>query len=125
MKRRFPTLVVDISILLICLLSLSLLSSKTLGQGSGYVKIQTAYGTYRYSLSTDRIVEVKGPLGKTIIEIEGGHAHVLDSDCPTKSCTFQAPISKPNTWIACLPNEVLLSVVGPEPNDVEVDDVAN
>lgn len=125
MKRSRLSLIGDSIILLLCILAILAISSRTLGGGSGYVQVQTETATYRYSLAVDREIHVEGPLGDTHIIIEGGQAHIHDSSCPTKSCTFQRPISSARAWIACLPNKVLLTIVGDNTADLEVDDVAN
>ncbi len=125
MKRSRISLLGDSIILLLCILAILAISSRTLGGGSGYVQVQTETATYRYSLAVDREIHVEGPLGDTHIIIEDGQAHIHDSSCPTKSCTFQRPISSARAWIACLPNKVLLTIVGDSTADQEVDDVAN
>ncbi|NBK24444.1 MAG: NusG domain II-containing protein [Spirochaetia bacterium] len=125
MNRSRLSLIGDSLILLLCILAILAISSRTLGSGSGYVQVQTETDTYRYSLSVNREVHVQGPLGDTHIIIEDGEAHIHDSACPTKSCTFQRPISSARAWIACLPNKVLLTIVGENAADSEVDDVAN
>ncbi|MDC7230099.1 MAG: NusG domain II-containing protein [Sphaerochaetaceae bacterium] len=125
MKLRWKTLIGDTLILALCILALVAISRQTAGGGSGYVQVQSSEATYRYSLDVDREITVQGPLGETHIVIEDGHAHIEDSACPTKSCTFQKPISNARSWIACLPNQVLLTIVGSESENLEVDDVAN
>jgi len=125
MKHRRKTLLGDTLILIACILALVVITKQTASGGSGYVQIQSSEATYRYSLNVDREVTVQGPLGETHVVIEDGHAHIEDSPCPTKSCTFQKPISSARSWIACLPNQVLLTVVGSDSENQEVDDVAN
>jgi len=125
MNRSRFSFIGDSIILLLCILAILAISSRTLGEGSGYVQVQTETATYRYSLAVDRDIHVEGPLGDTHIIIEDGAAHIHDSSCPTKSCTFQRPISSARAWIACLPNKVLLTIVGENAADLEVDDVAN
>lgn len=125
MNRRFPTLIADGIIILSCVLALVLITQATTATGGGYVQIQSHDSTYRYSLDQDREIVVDGPLGETRIVIEDHAARIVDSACPTKSCTQQKPIKSPNAWIACLPNQVLLTIVGQQENQSEVDDVAN
>ncbi|MGE4584977.1 MAG: NusG domain II-containing protein [Sphaerochaeta sp.] len=125
MNHRYPTLLADGLILLACILAILAVNKATYSQGSGYLQVQTHDATYRYSLSTNRDIHVDGPLGDTYIVIKDGQARIVDSACPTKSCTFQKPISTARSWIACLPNQVLLTVVGPSDTTAEVDDVAN
>lgn len=117
------SLVGDILIIIICIAAVLFVFTMTQSGGSGYVSVQTDSGMYRYSLKNDQSVTVKGPLGDTFIEIQGGKARIVDSACANKTCTFQAPIEKSGSFIACLPNHVLLTIVG-QPL-VEVDDVAH
>jgi len=123
MKKR-RTILSDSLIFLFCIGAIALISSRTLQGGSGYVQVQSEKATFRYSLENNREITVDGPLGQTHIVIEDGKAHIMDSACPTKSCTHQSPIFRSNSWIACLPNMVLLTIVGNE-DELEVDDVAN
>lgn len=89
--------------------------------GGAYVEVKGQEGTWRYSLEKDQELEVNGPLGVTVIQIKKGQARVLSSPCPGQQCVHMAPITGQGGFIACLPNRVLLSVVG----DAEVDDVTN
>ncbi|HPZ16106.1 MAG TPA: NusG domain II-containing protein [Sphaerochaeta sp.] len=123
MAKRYPTLLTDLLILLALASVVIVLTLKTYSGGSGYIEVRTHQAVYRYALSTDQEVSVDGPLGKTDILIKGGRASIIDSACPTKSCTEQRAISSSGEWIACLPNHVLITVVGSE-SSAEVDDVA-
>jgi hypothetical protein len=124
-KQKHPTLVVDSIIFFLCLSILLLLFANQLTKGGGYLQVESPGGTYRYTLAKDTHFHVSGPLGETEIEIAGGKARIVDSPCPTKSCTHQLPISTGNGWIACLPNQILLTIVSSPDKDAEVDDVAN
>ncbi|MCK9548232.1 MAG: NusG domain II-containing protein [Sphaerochaeta sp.] len=123
MAKRHPTLFFDLLIFLLLALAVVLIGMKTYSGGSGYVEVRTHQAVYRYALSNDLEVTVDGPLGPTAIRIAGGKASIIDSSCPTKSCTLQRPIASSGQWIACLPNQVLLTIVGATA-DTEVDDVA-
>jgi hypothetical protein len=65
-----------------------------------------------YPLKTDRSVEVPGPLGTTLVRIEGGRVRIEDSPCPNKTCIAAGAIGQPGQWVACLPNAVLVRVEG-------------
>lgn len=123
MAKRYPTLLFDTLIFLLLALSVVLIGLKTYSGGTGYVEVRTHQTVYRYSLAADQDVTVTGPLGETTIHIAGGKASITDSSCPTKSCTQQRAIALSGQWIACLPNQVLLTIVG-KGADTEVDDVA-
>ena len=124
-KRSYPTLLVDSLILLFSIAILLFIASASLGGGGGYVNVEGPEGSYRYSLATDREVVVHGPLGDTHIIIEKGSAKIIDSPCPTKTCVQQGAISTSRGWIACLPNQILLTIVSSADEETEVDDVAN
>lgn len=89
--------------------------------GGAYVEVKAQGGTWRYPLDKDQELQVSGPLGTTIIQIKGGQARVLESPCPGQQCVHMAPVGSQGGFIACLPNQVLVTVVG----NTEVDDVTN
>lgn len=83
-----------------------------LGQGaSSTIEIKTDNGLYRYSIDANVRETFTGPLGNTIVEIKDGKARILDSDCPTKSCTHYV-ISRGGEMIVCLPNHVTVTIKG-------------
>ena len=125
MKHSYPTLLVDTIILLFSIAILLAIASASLGGGGGYVHVESPDGSFRYSLAIDREVVVHGPLGDTHIIIENGSAKIIDSPCPTKTCVQQGAISNSRGWIACLPNQILLTIVSSADEEMEVDDVAN
>ena len=83
------------------------------------VQIEAAGATWIYPLDADRLEQVRGPLGVTVVEIRGGRARVDDSPCPDKLCVGMPAISEPGQWIACLPNRVFIRIKGE--NGPEVD----
>jgi hypothetical protein len=79
---------------------------------AGDVVIEASGTQWIYPLDADRTEAVKGPIGETIVVIEGGKAFVRDSPCPDKLCVHMPAISQPGQWIACLPNKVFVRVRG-------------
>jgi len=67
---------------------------------------------YRLSLSQPRTVEVYGPIGRTVVKIEGGKAWVASSDCPHKLCVKRGKISHSGEMVICVPNKVVVRIVG-------------
>jgi hypothetical protein len=76
-----------------------------------------------YPISDDAHVEIQGILGPTVIEIEDSTVRVEESACKNKLCVHQGRISAPGSWIACLPNGVLVRIEG-EREDSDVDAVS-
>jgi len=63
-----------------------------------------------YPLSEDGEFPLNG--GTNILVIEDGKAYVREADCPDGLCVRQGKISRAGERIICLPNRVVLEVVG-------------
>lgn len=63
-------------------------------------------------LDASRVVDLKGPLGLTRLEIGNGSARVTASPCPYKVCIGMGKIGREGEIVACVPNRLLLQVVG-------------
>ncbi len=66
----------------------------------------------RLSLTENRIVHVNGPIGETEVEIKDGKARVLKSPCSRKLCIKSGYIQYADRFAACLPNRVIVRVLG-------------
>ncbi len=79
----------------------------TVGEGENRHEIA------RYSLSKDGEYSLNG--GTNVLKIEGGKAWMIEANCPQndpKSCTKHSKISRVNESIACLPNNLVVTVYG-------------
>ncbi len=70
-----------------------------------------------YPLDEDRELDFEGPVGNTHIIISDSEVSVSHSDCVEKICVNQKPIESSYQWIACLPNEVFITMKGGEDNE--------
>ena len=86
---------------------------------AGDVVIEASGAQWIYPLSVDRREAVHGPLGDTVVVIQGGKAWVEDSPCPDKLCVHMPAVSRPGQWIACLPNRVFVRVRGSSDQNVD------
>jgi len=59
-------------------------------------------------------ITVEGGSGNNIIEIEQGRIRMLSADCPDGTCVRQGWISGGVFPIVCLPNRVVITLVGGE-----------
>lgn len=59
-----------------------------------------------------KTLEVKGPLGISVIQVEGEQIRMLSSPCPDKLCVKQDWIAKPGEVVVCVPNEISVSLEG-------------
>lgn len=65
-----------------------------------------------YNLSKEKkeLYNYEGPLGITVVEIDGLRARVKSSPCPDQVCVQFGWLSLPNDFSACLPNAMLLVI---------------
>lgn len=106
-----------IGTLLVCaLLSLFVLPG---GRPRGaFAVVESADGSIRrLDLSTDQKVPVPGPLGETVVEVRDGRIRVRSSPCPHKICVQMGFRDRDGDVIACVPNRVVVHVVGMERGD--------
>lgn len=55
---------------------------------------------------------VEGPVGETVVVVDGGVAFVESSDCPHQLCVNMGRVKAPGELIACVPNGVSIVVMG-------------
>ena len=90
-----------------------------------YVIVTVGEGTEeheiaRYSLSMDGEYELNG--GTNVLKIEDGKAWMIEANCPQndpQACTKHWKISRVNEKIACLPNQLVVTVYGDDGGDDE------
>ena len=69
-----------------------------------------------YSLSENERVDING---SNILIIEEGKARMIDANCPDQLCVHQKAISKDGESIICLPNKIVVSIIGGEENELD------
>lgn len=69
-----------------------------------------------WPLSEDHTVEIGD--GNRLV-IKDGEADMIWADCPDKLCVNQKAISREGESIICLPNKVVVSIVGGEESTVD------
>lgn len=85
------------------------------------LEIRNGETTWMYTM--DRDLEIK-PLdddGTCLIELKDKKARVLSSDCPNKICISMGEIGRVNDWIACLPHQLFLRIIGDVDPDNDFD----
>lgn len=119
MKRQFHVRPLDYLALLLAVLTVVGASIFAYGGNAqaSEVSIENDEGTFLYPLDQDRLVQVSGPLGETIVEIEGGRVHVHESPCRDKICIAAGWLDTTGQWTACLPNRVFVRVEGGQSED--------
>ena len=84
----------------------------TLADGTWLVVEQGGQIIYRAPLAEDRRIVLPGALGETVIDIKGGSACVVAAACPEKVCIGMGSIRRSGELIACVPNDLVISVIG-------------
>lgn len=78
----------------------------------------------QYSLKTNGVYKITGyEDGYNVLHIQDGVAYISEATCPDKLCVEQKSISNEGEMLVCLPNHVIVKVVGGETN--ELDGVVN
>lgn len=65
-------------------------------------------------LTQARKLDVVGPLGTTVIEVQPGRARVASDPGPRQYCVLQGWLTRPNSIAICAPNHVSLQLGGRE-----------
>ena len=66
-------------------------------------------------LDPDRRLEVSGPLGNSVIEIEEARVRFLESPCQGQQCVHSGWLEAAGELAACLPNRVIIQLLGQHP----------
>jgi hypothetical protein len=81
--------------------------------GAELVRIEGAGGFSReVRLDRDAEIDVPGPLGTTVVRVEGGSVLADSSPCRQQICVGMGAARRPGAVIVCVPNEVVIRVLG-------------
>lgn len=90
-------------------------------QTAGIVKITVDEEVFgMYSLQKEQEIKINDT---NHLIIRDGQADMIEADCPDQICVEHISISKNKETIVCLPNKVIVEIVGSE--DTELDSIAN
>jgi len=90
------------------------------GRGGGSVFLKGEGSEWVYPQDAVETLTVSGPLGDTVIVIDGDGARVASSPCINQTCVAAGAVRLPGQWAACLPNRVMLYIgEGKAQNDVD------
>ena len=96
--------------LLLVALSVFLIITLTRKDGAFAVVSVDGDKVAEYSLAIDGEYLLNG--GTNILVIENGRAYMKDADCPDRLCVHQGKKSHSGERIVCLPNRVMVEIVG-------------
>ncbi len=69
------------------------------------------YGTYQLSEEQNIPILKNGNVVNTL-QISGRNADMIQADCPDQLCVRQRAISRQGETIVCLPNKIVVEIVG-------------
>ena len=75
--------------------------------------------THRLPLNTEKLIHVQGKLGITDVQIHDKQARILRSPCTGKICIKSGTIKYADRLIACIPNRVVVRIVGNQHRGVD------
>ncbi len=118
MKKIRPA---DILIVLVSAIIIGLFSYFAYSSSGNNIEVtvQTAEGRWIYPIEEEGTYRFQGPLGETVVAIEGGTVRVSSSPCREQICVATGKVSRPGAWIACLPNQVFIRLEGSEEEEVD------
>ncbi|MCR4779113.1 MAG: NusG domain II-containing protein [Lachnospiraceae bacterium] len=73
----------------------------------------------RFPLNENREFPISYLNNLNLLVIEDGYAYIKEASCPDGLCVHQGKINKSGEIIVCLPNEVVITVEGPEDSGVD------
>ncbi len=93
-------------------IGLNLLMGRTQASPAQVIITSTDRQITRIDITEERIIEVEGKLGKSVIEVADGKVRFVNSPCPHHLCMKRGWIDMPGDWIACVPNGILVRISG-------------
>jgi hypothetical protein len=82
-----------------------------------YVHIEGPQNRWVFPLDSREIIAVSGPLGDTLVELRDKQVRVISSPCDNQTCVAAGSIQAHGQWIACLPNQVSVSITRNNPDN--------
>ena len=113
---RYLTVLDRIIVVIVILLVIAALALP-LRQSAG-ARVIVSHGNdviYVAPLDQDRVVELQGSLGTTVMAIKDHKAHVISSPCTNKICIRMGEIHQGGDVVACAPNEIVIQIEDERP----------
>ena len=118
-KKKILADVLLICALLAVALSVFLITELSRGEGAEVVVSIDGEEVARYPLDEDGEYSLNG--GTNIMVVSEGEAYIREASCPDGLCVGQGRISRAGQTVVCLPNRLMLEIVGAEDPDVELE----
>ncbi len=73
----------------------------------------------QHDLARDAVIEVKGPLGTTVVQVANQRVRILSSPCRDKICVHMGTIDAHGGVLICAPNQVAVRIVNGKTEPVD------
>ena len=72
-----------------------------------------------YPLYENRTITFEGKTGEIVIKISNGMVWIEETSCPHKICQRMGKKKNVNELIVCVPNEMIIQIVGKKKKEIE------
>lgn len=105
---------------IVCLVLLAAIVFFLLGlRGESAAHVAVSVGSAQVEklpLSKDGAYPIGGHL---TVRVTGGRVHIEDADCPDRYCMRMGTIGSPGQMLVCLPNQIVVRIVGTGETEVD------
>ncbi len=98
--------IADIMLFIVLIAIVFFISRYNSNVDKNIITINTSHKSYRYTLDKDRILEIDGLHGVSVIEIKDGHVYFVSSPCPDKLCIKDGILK--NKPLICMVNTIIV-----------------
>ncbi len=114
MKRGDISIIAVLLIGVIILVSFLWFGEEDVYAGTTFAKITVDGELYKTAELTTELqeIEIRTDRGYNLIRIIDNAVQIIDADCPDQLCVHMGAVRKVGEKVVCLPNRVLVEVVG-------------
>lgn len=121
MIQKYKKDIILIGVILGVAVLLFVLFQVTKKPGKYVVITQNGKEIAKYALNEDRQISIPYQENQyNVLVIQNQKAYISSATCPDQLCVKQRSISKVNETLVCLPNKMVVKVIGDEPSDVDI-----
>ena len=110
--------IIIVTMIIFSLLSMFMVNIFFYGENGTIVVIEVdgkPYAKYNFNeITSSKHIEIRTEYGYNKVEITKDKVRVIEADCPDKLDVSAGWISKTNQMIVCLPNRLVIKIIGNE-----------
>ncbi len=82
------------------------------GGAAAFALVQSATVEQQVRLDVDQTLELEGPLGMTIVRVQGGSIWIETASSQRQLCRRMGRTNQPTRALVCIPNDIRIRVIG-------------